>query len=444
MTDFISALTDMPGWEIIVLIGLSYAGVLAGLRRMLRPALVNPFDPLNIEIVTHIAPGLVGLLMAAVLMHSYTQSFFLILLFVGYWVSIIRAIGKPGKIELVDQLGVGFPVALLSLVMLVTVLNVLVNMIIPGTVPLFSAGGAAARFDATNNSRVLTWLGFGTAPVVGAVFALTQSEAVRRFAKLAVSVQMVASLLFASKSAILLVVFVLFNALFVAKARNDGPRYQMLRLWLIRFSFVIATLMPVYFGAIGIGSGSSSAATVGFRFLESFDQLILASQFDLLHGQVFGSAMGINIIELQFLPFFKTLLSTTYHYSNVGQYVLDAALGLYVEGPYTFPNSNLILEAVLTSGKYLGFLVFTFEMACFYWIRFASLRKPITPLSLVLFSSTVLNPVGLFIDGQAWMNETVLMFLVVCAALFASRLWGAFEYLLSHAAPTASLEGPIA
>jgi hypothetical protein len=255
---------------------------------------------------------------------------------------------------------------------------------------------------------------------------------------------MVASLLFASKSAILLVVFVLFNALFVAKVRNDGPRYRMLRLWLIRFSVVIAALMPVYFGAIGIGSVSSSAAPVGFRFLESFDQLIMASQFDLLHGQVFGSAMGINIIELQFLPFFKTLLSTTYHYSNIGQYILDAALGLYIEGPYTFPNSNLILEAVLTSGKYLGFLVFAFEMACFYRIRFASLRRPVTPLSLVLFSSTVLNPAGLFIDGQAWMNETILMFLVVCAALLASRLWGAFEYLLNHAAPSAPLEDPIA
>jgi hypothetical protein len=130
------------------------------------------------------------------------------------------------------------------------------------------------------------------------------------------------------------------------------------------------------------------------------------------------------------MPLFKAALSTKYDYSNVGQYVIAMASGIYIDGPATFPNSNLILETVFTSGRYLGLAAFALESACFYWCRFAALKRPITPFSLLFVYGMVFDPFGLFLSGQEWIMEMIVVCLTVVLAMALARLWNSAANIL--------------
>ena len=132
---------------------------------------------------------------------------------------------------------------------------------------------------------------------------------------------------------------------------------------------------------------------IAMRILGSFDQLILTSQFDLLrHGQ---ELFHNNIVEYQLMPLFKVISSHTYTYSSIGQYVIEAATGINIEGPYTLPNSNLILESILTSGIPLGLVIFVVELSVFYWMRESCVEKPAHPADVCACRYDRLRPVWL-------------------------------------------------
>ena len=98
-----------------------------------------------------------------------------------------------------------------------------------------------------------------------------------------------------------------------------------------------------------------------------FDQLIPAASLDLASQPEPSSLLGSNIIEYQFMPFMKAIFGKEFPYFSIGQYVLQAATGNLIETAYTFPNSNLILEAIFTSGFILGFYIFLIEIVLFYY-----------------------------------------------------------------------------
>jgi hypothetical protein len=286
-------------------------------------------------------------------------------------------------------------------------------------------GGLNARFEATENSRLLTWLSFATTPMAGLIYAVTEKSRVRKFAALAVGLQVAENLLFASKSGILTILFVLLNTLFIASLRRDSDRYKSIRRNLVISLVVVALLAPFYLSLIGAGSGLAAGGVLAVRFLGGFDQLIFASQFDLLPHRGFDSVIKPNLFEYQLMPFFKLFLSKQYDYSNIGQYIVELLTGGTVDNRGTYPNSNLILETVFTSGKYLGGFLFLVEVSLFYWCRRIVLSKPITPFSLVLVQAVIFDPIGLFASGQDWVTETILLFVVVTTALVLSRLWAA-------------------
>jgi len=352
------------------------------------------------------------------------------------WLLVIRIAGKPAKIDLTDKMGTDFQVILLFLTILIVIANVTINMIIPGKIPLLTEGGGLySRFDATQNSRLLSWLSLGTAPMAGLLYAVTENPKVRKFAVIAVSVQVAENLLFANKGAIFAIVFILLNSLFIASTRNDRKRFNKIGRALIGSVLIVVLLVPFYFSFIGFGSGSTAMAGLVVRVLGGFDQLIYASQFDLLQHAGVDSLMKINLFEYQFMPFFKALLSVQFDYSTIGQYVIEAATGQYIDGPFTFPNSNLILETVFTSGKYLGMTLFLLELSGFYWLRRAALKGPITPLSLAFVQTVVLAPASLFYSGQEWVTRTIFVFFTVIAAAILSKLWRPFcEILRTYSA----------
>jgi hypothetical protein len=340
------------------------------------------------------------------------------------WFVIIRAVGKPVTIDLRDRMGSPFQTMLLLLTVFIILAHVTVNMIIPGKIPLLMEGGGLnARFEATENSRLLTWLSFAITPMAGLIYAVTENSRIRKFAAFAVGFQIAENLLFASKAGILTILFVLLNALFIASLRNDSDKYKRIRLKLVISLVVVALLAPFYLSVIGAGSGMAVGGLLAVRFLGGFDQLIFASQFDLLPHRGFDSVIKANLFEYQLMPFFKLFLSKQYDYSNIGQYIVEFLTGGSVDSLGTYPNSNLILETVFTSGRYLGALLFLLELSLFYWCRRVVLSKPITPFSLVLVQAVIFDPFGLFASGQDWVTETILLFVIITIALVLSKLW---------------------
>jgi hypothetical protein len=441
MTEVFSRIVGAPIWLVFIVVLSLYLIIVGALRVFLRPAMVGNLDPLNIIIFTSLCPAIVGLALTPYLVNSATQSYFLILMFMGFWILVIRVAGKPRKIDLSDRMGVDFQATLLFLTVLIIIANVTVNMIIPGKIPLLTEGGGLnSRFEATQNSRLLSWLSLGTTPMAGLLYAVTENSRIRKFAIIAMFFQIGANLLFASKGAIVAIVFVLLNALFIARVRNDQERYRKIRRGLIGSVMAVALLAPFYFYLIGVGSGSDAVVALVVRVLGGFDQLIFASQFDLLRHAGSDSLMKVNLFEYQLMPFFKGLLSTQFDYSSIGQYVLASVTGRYIDGPSTFPNSNLILETILTSGKYLGMVFFLMELSCFYWCRRFALRRSITPFSLVIVQSVVLAPTGLFYSGQEWVTETILVFFTVVAALALSKSWEFILFVLRMRAAPAMVE----
>jgi hypothetical protein len=259
--------------------------------------------------------------------------------------------------------------------------------------------------------------------MAGLIYAVTEDSRIRKFATLAVGFQIAENLLFASKSGILTILFILLNTLFIAAVRNDTNRYKSIRLKFVISLAVVLLLAPLYLSVLGAGSGPVAGSLLAVRFLGGFDQLILASQFDLLPHRGFDSVINANLFEYQLMPFFKLFLSNRYDYSNIGQYIVSFLTGGSVDSLGTYPNSSLILEVIFTSGKYLGALLFLLELSLFYWCRRIVLSKPITPFSLVLVQAFIFDPAGLFSSGQDWVTETIVLFVVVTIALVLSKLW---------------------
>ena len=424
MDEVFSAIAGAPVWSIILAGACLYLGIVGGLRLFLRPALAGNLDPLNIRILIFTGPAVVGLLLLPFLTHSTSESYYLILLFIAAWFVVIRVVGKPLTIDLRDRMGSTFQTILLLLTVIIILAHVTVNMVIPGKIPLLMEGGGLnARFEATENSRLLTWLSFATTPMAGLIYAVTEDLRVRKFAAFAVGFQVAENLLFASKAGILTILFVLLNALFIASLRNDRGRHKSIRLKLVISLVVIALLAPFYLSIIGAGSGSAAGGLLAVRFLGGFDQLIFASLFDLLPHHGFDSVMKTNLFEYQLMPFFKLFLSNQYDYSNIGQYIFEFITGGSADNSGTYPNSNLILETVFTSGRYFGGLLFLLELSLFYWCRRSVLGRPITPFSLIFVQAVIFDPVGLFASGQEWVTETTLLALIITTALLLSKLW---------------------
>lgn len=258
MDDVFSRIASVPIWLAIVTVVGLYIAIVGGIRAFLRPAMVNNFDPLNIRMVFFIGPAIIGFVLCPFLLGSASESYYLILLFLALWILMIRLGGKPKKIDMRDHMGASFQATLLLLAASIIIANVTVNMIIPGKIPLLTEGGGfASRFEATENSRLLTWLTLATAQMPGLIYAVTQNLRIQKFATVAVGLQIVASLLFASKSGILTIVFIFLNSLFIARARNEYERHKKLRRMLVVCVIVVALLVPAYFSIIGFGSQSA-------------------------------------------------------------------------------------------------------------------------------------------------------------------------------------------
>lgn len=377
---------------------------------LLRRTIVNIYDPLALQALIFLAPYTTGYILFPVFLQAVTPSYWLILFFLATLLAVISLFPVPRTAFTEVRLPPGYLRIVLAIVVLIDVSTVYVNMLSGGGfIPLFSDGGAAERFEATTNSRLLTWLSFGTGGMPVLIYALSDHPGVRRLALGAFLVECVVGILFASKGAIVQPVFFLLTCMFVARARGDDILMRRYKSIMRYGGAVLIVLVPIYLIFVLRGASLSDLPLIlGVRFFAGFDQLIPAALNDMAHDPTVQGDMHLNLLQYQLMPFFKALLGINPTYSSIGQYVIAYATGQVIEGPYTFPNSNLILETMFTSGNGFGYVLYVCELLVFYFVRRRALSRPVTPGSLVAIKMIVFSPLGLFLSGQEFFTTLVV------------------------------------
>lgn len=414
MTELAANLSDLI-WAFVI----ATIFVIGFLWLFVRRAIANLYDPLLWKGLLLFSTYLAGVLVVPHMAGDVTVSYWVILFFIFVFLVIVRLFPVVNSGEM--RLGIceGFVRLLVVTSILVCVLNVVVNMVLPGAVPLFSESAGAGRFDATTNSRLLYWMANSIVGVSVVVYAISTDKVTRRLSLFAFFVEFLASVLFASKGALLQVTYLLLFCAFVAKQRNDRPNLQKYKRLLVA-SFVFALIVgPAYLVAVTLSaSGGELLTKLGVRIFGGFDQLIPAISSDMASGFWPDREFGLGIFEYQLLPYMKVVLGVEPHYSSVGQYVVEAWTGRFIEGPYTMPNSNLILESIFTSGVGFGFFIYVAQLVWFYFLRQYAMRGSVTVLRLMLIKTIVYSPMSLFYSGQEFWSYFVL-FVSIVTGLYA-------------------------
>ena len=433
MHEILEVLTTTSIWLLFITFGPGYLIIVLALTYFLKKSFVNNFDPLRIQIILFIGFYLTGYLVLPFFTGIVTLSFVIISLFILIWLIVIKIIGRPRKVNLRDVMRPEFQFLILTVATVCMLAHIIVNMIIPGKIPLFTEGGVHSRFEATESSRALTWLLFSSNNIGGLMYAVTENNKIRRYSLFVIFLQIVSWILFASKGALISILFILLFSIFIAQARGDGSRSKFIKRLLVGSFVVILLLMPVYLNIIGLkGEDVDHSILIQLtnRMFSGFDQLIPAASLDLASQAEPNSLLGPNIIEYQFMPFMKAVFGKEFPYFSVGQYVLQARTGSLIETAYTFPNSNLILEAIFTSGFILGLYIFFIEILFFYILRYVALKMPISPIGFFLIGAFVSTPMGLFLSGQDWCTTNALFSMNVFICWVMSELFVEFRKFL--------------
>ena len=166
------------------------------------------------------------------------------------------------------------------------------------------------------------------------------------------------------------------------------------------------------------GRGHQSRMLVKYKVLEDDDIDTVSGGRLLQFADRVAEGVTRRVgLQYQFMPFFKAAFGINPTYSSIGQYLVAYVTGQVIEGPFTFPNSNLILETMFTSGNGLGYVLYLSELLIFYFVRRRALSRPVTPGSLLALKVTVFSPLSMFLSGQEYFTTLVIS---------AFILWGCY------------------
>ncbi|ASA55973.1 oligosaccharide repeat unit polymerase [Vibrio gazogenes] len=396
---------------------------------IVKKSAVNIYDPLFYFFVIFLIPAIFGLFLSGIFWGTFT--YFLICSLIFVYVIIILLFRPVRDVNLEDNLPKDFQFILLFFFLMITISNFYINVYLSGNIPLFSTQGVENRFLATQNSRVLYWMNLSVNTIPLVLFAISSYRRVRLFAFFSFIVAFIISLMMASKGAILSFVIMEILVLFVSKARNDVKRFRYHKK--ISYLIIILTMLviPIYLVKIGVGHGSDEVirtiiVKLLIRFFYAFDQLIPASQLDLLNNQYMpDSQIGLNLIQYQFLSYYKSISGMSVEYNSIGEFIIYKLYGQTYSSPHAYPNSNLILECLLTSGIILGSIFFIIEVSAFLFMRKLVLSKSINTFSIIFVVAIVFAPYDIFLSGYEWINR----FIFLTVYIFIS--W-AIYYLLAN------------
>ncbi|MDW6002161.1 hypothetical protein [Vibrio mangrovi] len=405
---------------------------------IIKRTVVNIYDPTFWFAIIFIIPGLFGFF-ASIFVFGWSFSFAIISIFIGVFFVIINFF-PIRNVDLRDHVPKDFQIFLLLFGLIVLLLHIYINMIVPGKIPILMTNGVDARFESTENSRLLTWLMFTVSSIPTVIFSISQYRNVRRFALFCFVVDLFGKILFATKGVILSPIILELTVLFISHARGDYSRFKKHKRNIFIVIFIMFSVLPIYLLMIGFFSFDRGGINILLiklvvRFFYGFDQLIPAGYMDMINysDSALSGIFNSNLIEYQFLPYFK-VIGFEPNYSSVGQFVVYQVYGELVQHAYTFPNSNLILESLFTSGIILGIHFFVIEMSLFYLVRKIYLNKPITALNIPIFLYVIYTPYSLFMSGQSWASQC-LLFVLVNIFLYCS-----YRFLLAVTNPRGNYE----
>lgn len=366
-------------------------------------------DPLHVGLIWFIVPGFTGYLLLSAYAPSSSAHWTLAGLFGAFLLAASApGVRRPdGKMELNNSRGEQAVVAVLLVA--VPIATFLINMVVTGNIPLLSESGAHGRFSATKNSRLLYWLNNGLQGYGLILFALSRVRRVRKLALLSILLGYGLALLSASKGAIIKWVFDLVYFHFLCYLNgfrvHSKPQVQRILLGGLLLVMLVGPVAPAYLRATKSGSTLSELVmTVGVRLLGGFDQLVMVS-FAEIPLESHASAHGLSMPVLYGMPLMKLLGGFDPPFNSMPEFLVHETFGVSDYQNRMLPNSNLILEGVLTGGKLFALIMLlSVGLATFALRRTLLGRDRLRFLDLIGFRLVVMAPLGIFIAGQDYFS----------------------------------------
>lgn len=396
------------GFDFFLMLTVLYIFSVISILYFFKRSIINIYDPVVPTLIILVIPAMVGYFIS--MYENITISSWIILIYLATFIILFKSFPLR-LIKTNNFIPKHFQLIVLLTCIFVLVLNIIFNMLIPNDIPLLSPLGNAGRFSSTEHNRILVWLKASLSGTSIFLFAYSDYKIIRKIAMIGIILNFITAILFASKGAILIPIYVCLAVLCFSKIKGEQSRIRKYKKILFVFLGFVGIIIPIYFGIIGVSNNSDKIfRLLAYRLFGGFDQLIPASQLDLASQWFSGDkAIDTNIVTYQLLPFAKLFFHISPKFSSIGQYIVFKNTGTYIDHAFTFPNSNLILETILTSGVIIGYYIYLVELVFVFYLRKIVLeKKNIAPFSMTFYIGIIMAPFGLFISGQDWINQMVI------------------------------------
>jgi len=378
--------------------------------------IVNIFDPFIYQTLV-ISFALSGMIAVGILFMNNNFLFFTITMFVLFIsLSVVGNVNKKNiniNLYIPEDLQIMYMLILLSIV----VIDLLVNLILPWHIPLLIGYSADVRVAASTNSRLLVYLSssVGALPIV--FLALSDSKRVRRIALITIILVLFKSVLMLSRGVVLNIV-VLFSIYYFLKSLKfmnktsffaylERKKIKSAKYKLFTYLMLASLLTPVYMHFIANGS---KVLFIFERLFRGFDNLIFTIVYDINIDKVMEK-FNMNMIDLYFMPFFKVLFGAKYEFNSVTEYILYDVF--HITEKQAFPNSNLMLELVMTEGFVVAFVSTIIIYMYMMLVRKRLIyKKRINLFNAILLYYFVVAPFDFFMFGYQEFLRILVSFLI--------------------------------
>ena len=293
--------------------------------------------------------------------------------------------------------------------------NLIVNYYF-GVIPLFE-GTQSRSEQSTTLIPTLVLL----APQLGTVgismLAFVRKKDILILGKTCAFLFALTTILSGSKSAIIQLLIILLFYWYLRRYRRlpeDEQPYVRFSRW--KLSLILTatlTLAPIYFViVVSKDFGDALLDTFLYRLFAGFDIVF----FIVTRGIDISMTSGVYAWDFYFFPFLK-LFGQTPSFQSAGQYISAEVFGYTNSFQSLNPNSNLVVEWIMSLGNIAGIVVALLCILFVFHIRMKLLqRTQIRIFDMFLMPQFILAPFGILLDGSLFMLtllETMALYFIV-------------------------------
>ena len=382
--------------------------------------IITIFDPIIYQLIIF-AFAFAGLLTVGSSFMNYNFTFFTILIIIMLFSSFFIGNVKQKNINLQLNISKDLQILYLLFLLIILIMDLVVNLLLSGNIPLFMDYNASMRIEATQHSRILYYLSGSVGFISVIFFALSEVKLVKSLSFLLLLLGILKTILFASKAFILniIIMYAIYYFLKSLKYTNSTDNYiekkkiNKAKYKLILFLIIGFTVLPFYMYYQGHGF---DLALIFARLYHGFDSLIFTIVYDLNINGAFEK-FNIGMYSLYLMPFLKGIFGMSFEYDSVSAYILNESL--HITEKQALPNSNMMLELVITNGYLIALIVLPLLFMCIMYIRKQLLMKrKLSLINLILFYYIVLTPYNLIMFGYQEFLKILLSLLIYIFIIF--------------------------